>query len=678
MEKYIEYIGQKHGRRIFRLLQMLEQKLILSPEEASPFSDSLLSLEIKSYFGRISEHPPYVCDTENRMPVQLYQKFSLDPFEVMCTELALLGDVNSYVEKFFVYMNNDWNCRNLTMDTAICLFTMNTEAETAYYQYFQEDSLLFRLFLKIHPVEGKGRGRWGISCRSALFSFLFAREPYVLADAFTWENQGRKPCISCFPEKTLPGNRPGIYYLYGIGREDQLEIVARHCRQWQHDLIQCDMRKLMQQEDAVKQRELWNDALLQIVYRDAWLCITYLDKKFREESGPELLAGLLREPLLSESCVFLLAEKAQRWVREIDGIWELPLEREQLCARAGDWRRLAEPYACESSVDFEMLAGTYRFTERQIAHLIQNADRRRKWDGRDMILAEDITKSCIAETDSDSSGLLSVRNPRINWEDLVLPEHQITQLQAACNRIRYKRKVYSDWGFDAKLPYGRGVSMVFSGLPGTGKTMAAGVVANMLATSLYRVDLAAVVSKYIGETEKNLNMVFESAAAGQGVLFFDEADVLFGRRTEVKDSHDKHSNMEVAYLLQKMEDYEGIVILATNYMKNMDEAFRRRITYEIDFPFPDEACRTRLWQKAFPEKMEWEEKPDYSFLAGKFELSGSQIKNIALQTAFYAAEEGRGGSMELIIRAVLTEIKKTGRKFSGRELQEYSSQQDNP
>ncbi|MDE6433955.1 MAG: ATP-binding protein [Lachnospiraceae bacterium] len=213
--------------------------------------------------------------------------------------------------------------------------------------------------------------------------------------------------------------------------------------------------------------------------------------------------------------------------------------------------------------------------------------------------------------------------------------------------------------------------MIFSGPPGTGKTMSAGIIADYFGTSLYRVDLAAVVSKYIGETEKNLNAVFEAVKRGQGVLFFDEADVLFGKRTEVKDANDKHSNMETAYLLQKIEEYEGIVILATNYMQNIDEAFKRRIQYFIEFPFPDVDCRRRLWEKVFPEQMEFEEVPDYEFLAANFELSGSHIKNIAVQAAFFAADEKKGVNMEHIMKALQIEVRKMGKRISREDLHQY-------
>lgn len=195
--------------------------------------------------------------------------------------------------------------------------------------------------------------------------------------------------------------------------------------------------------------------------------------------------------------------------------------------------------------------------------------------------------------------------------------------------------------------------------------------ARELELELYKVELAAVVSKYIGETERNLNEIFEEAQKSQAVIFFDEADVLFSKRSEVKDSNDKYSNMEAAFMLQKIEEYTGIVILATNYQQNIDEAFKRRIKFLIDFCFPDSHYRKILWLKAFPEQLPIGGDIDYDFLAKNFELTGSNIRNIALNAAYLAAEQGSGVAMPHIIRAIVNEFGKSGKKLSRQELGEY-------
>lgn len=213
--------------------------------------------------------------------------------------------------------------------------------------------------------------------------------------------------------------------------------------------------------------------------------------------------------------------------------------------------------------------------------------------------------------------------------------------------------------------------MLFTGPPGTGKTMSAMVIAKELDFELYRIDLSRVVSKYIGETEKNLSDIFDQARLSGAILFFDEADALFGKRSEVKDSHDKYANMETSYLLQKMEEYDGLTILATNFSQNMDDAFTRRIQYIIKFPFPDETQRLQLWKSSIPSELPIEN-IDFEYLARTFELTGGPIKNIVLTAAFLAANEGTPLSMKHLIEGVIQEYKKTGKVLLKDRLGPYA------
>jgi SpoVK/Ycf46/Vps4 family AAA+-type ATPase len=191
--------------------------------------------------------------------------------------------------------------------------------------------------------------------------------------------------------------------------------------------------------------------------------------------------------------------------------------------------------------------------------------------------------------------------------------------------------------------------------------MAAEIVANELRLDLYKIDLATVVSKYIGETEKNLDRIFKEAEDSNSILFFDEADAIFGKRSEVRDSHDRYANIEIAYLLQKMEEYQGIVMLATNLRKNLDEAFARRMHFSVEFPFPEEADRFRIWQKAFPEAAPLSEDINLAFMAQQFKITGGNIKNIALSAAFLAAEDGGAITMPHLIHATKREYQKMGK-----------------
>jgi SpoVK/Ycf46/Vps4 family AAA+-type ATPase len=237
-------------------------------------------------------------------------------------------------------------------------------------------------------------------------------------------------------------------------------------------------------------------------------------------------------------------------------------------------------------------------------------------------------------------------------------------LQEIAAQVANRAKVYEEWGFGAKLNRGRGINALFAGQSGTGKTLAAEILANHLDLSLHRIDLSGVVSKYIGETEKNLDRIFTTAETANAILFFDEADALFGKRSEVRDSHDRYANIEISYLLQKMEQYEGIAILATNLRQNLDEAFLRRLQIVVEFPFPNEAQRRQIWEQLFPAETPRAADIDFDHLAQRFRLAGGNIKNIVLGSAFLAAANAGPIDMRHLLQGARGEYQKLGKLIS--------------
>ena len=252
------------------------------------------------------------------------------------------------------------------------------------------------------------------------------------------------------------------------------------------------------------------------------------------------------------------------------------------------------------------------------------------------------------------------------WEDLVLPDAQKQILSAIAAQIKQRAKVYEQWGFGTNSKRGLGISVLFAGASGTGKTMAAEVLARTLKLDLYRIDLSAVVSKYIGETEKNLGRVFDAAESGSVILLFDEADALFGKRSEVKDSHDRYANMEVSYLLQRMETYQGLAILTTNLKETLDTAFLRRIRFVIKFPFPDSMQREEIWRRVFPKALPIESL-DMAKLS-RLNVAGGNIRNIALNAAFIAADTEEKVGMKHLLEASKSEYTKLERTLTDAEV----------
>ncbi|MFD9324302.1 AAA family ATPase [Streptomyces sp. NPDC060065] len=275
-------------------------------------------------------------------------------------------------------------------------------------------------------------------------------------------------------------------------------------------------------------------------------------------------------------------------------------------------------------------------------------------------------EACAAQARPALDALTQRILPRASWEDLVLPPPQARVLRQLATHVRHRLRVLDDWGFGARGGRGLGTSVLFAGPSGTGKTLAAEVLAYDLHLDLYRVDLSQVVSKYIGETEKNLRSVFDAAEAGGAVLLFDEADALFGKRSEVKDSHDRYANIEVSYLLQRMETYRGLAILTTNLKDALDTAFLRRLRFVVQFPFPDQALRAQIWRRAFPAATPVDNLAPERLAS--LTVTGGSIANIALAAAFLAADDGSPVRMPHVLAAARTEYAKSSRPLTDTEI----------
>ncbi len=317
----------------------------------------------------------------------------------------------------------------------------------------------------------------------------------------------------------------------------------------------------------------------------------------------------------------------------------------------------------------DVLAGTFRLSLGQISAAVQAArDLAAARDTqRPRLTREDLLEACRARSGRTLARVARRVPSRHGWDDLVLPDEQRRCLSEIADQIRLRALVHDTWGFADRVA-SRGLNLLFAGPPGTGKTMAASALASSVGVDLYAIDLSATVSKYIGETEKQLERIFAEAQAGQAMLLFDEADALFGKRTSVRDAHDRYANLETSYLLQKLEDHDGTVILATNLRKNMDDAFVRRLHATVDFPMPGPAERLRIWQRCWPPRAPRHPDVDLEALARTVEMSGGNIRNIVLAGAFLAASDGGVIGMGHLVEATRAEYRKLGTLLAGREL----------
>lgn len=349
----------------------------------------------------------------------------------------------------------------------------------------------------------------------------------------------------------------------------------------------------------------------------------------------------------------------------IEGAGGLPVTLPSLDpdARRDLWRRALEHHEIDIGDSLVFLVRAYNLGVEQIdraALLALGLARRRALDAPQVTLA-DLQAACRQQSDHALRQIATAVTVSATWDDVVLDEDTVEAIREIVLFGKHQRKVLDTWGYGRSMSYGRALTALFSGPSGTGKTMMAGLIAQELGCELYRADLSQLVSKYIGETEERLSHLFDEADATGAALFFDEADSLFGKRTEVKSSTDRYANLEVNYLLQRIEQFSGVVILATNFAKSIDDAFQRRIRFKIEFHKPDEDQRLALWSVMIPRDAPREDELGLSRLADRFDLTGGEIRNAVIRAAMYAADGDRPLSFQHLVKAVEQEYRNTGR-----------------
>ncbi|MGH2600833.1 MAG: ATP-binding protein, partial [Dehalococcoidia bacterium] len=419
--------------------------------------------------------------------------------------------------------------------------------------------------------------------------------------------------------------------------------------------------------ELVRREALLHDALL--VLRDAHLLG---EEQQRATEALCALDPLLQEPPFPVAALCTAPLEGHRLPPGLHAL-RLPFPPPDYEQRRSLWAAVLAREGVDATLcDVERVADTFILSPGQIADAGVAARHRVTLRGDNRATLDDLRAAARARCHHGLTALARTIEPLYAWGDIVLPGATLRQLGEITAAMLHRHRVLDEWGFGGRLPRGKGLAVLFSGPSGTGKTMAAEVIARELGLDLYAIDLATVVSKYIGETEKNLRRIFQEAQTSNAALFFDEADALFGRRaTDIKNAHDRYINMEVAYLLQLMEAYEGLAILATNLSQNVDEAFTRRMQYVVEFPFPDEGLRARIWKGIFPPATPLAEDVDIAFLARRFDIAGGTIKNAALAAAVLAAADGGRVTMPHLALAVAREYQKLGRLPSQGEFGPY-------
>lgn len=621
----------------------------------------------------------------------LFRLFHLDEFEAYLVILSLCCELDHDLEMAFAGLAEHTGVRMPTVALAVRMYTADRgEQRKLQKQFIQRRNVLQFLFAGLSETEGETRGReWeggffeqGLKLEYRILSYL---QDYESVDGeldgliqYGYPKAEKQELLihQSFADgmdrlKKHTDEENVCIFLYGEHGAGKKMQAAKFCKRHGMSVLLVHAERLPQdfREQQAFFKRVIREAILQ---GNAAICICDLEKdpmeeKINREKAENILWGLRawRGTLLLTSR-YEWNHKIEEQERKIHKLFLPETTTEE---RILLWQKLLSKGHTPEDMSLEFLADKYVLSAGAVKNCIEEYESRLRMEGKEAD-SDLLLEACRSQIDH-RLGKDAVRIPvQYTWEDLVLPEPQKNMLRDACDQVLLHHQVYRRWEFDRKVAYGKGVSMIFYGPPGTGKTMGAQVIANMLKLELYKVDMAGVMSKYVGESEKKLGNIFEQAKKSQSILFFDEADVLFGKRTEQKDSNDKYSNASTAYLLQKIEEYEGIIILATNFLQNFDNAFLRRFKFIIEFPFTDEMRRKEIWQKVFPEKMPKEEL-DIAYLAKEFRFSGSQIKNVAVAATFLAAGEQVPLNMRHLLIAVKRELAKTGKTMIASDFGPY-------
>jgi AAA+ superfamily predicted ATPase len=615
----------------------------------------------------------------------LTQTFGLARFDLDLLLIALAPEIDLRYEQLYAYLQDDVTRRRPTVDLALNLLCASAPAKLVGRSRLAPDAPLLRHhLLHLQPPSNQPAssflaltvqadpqivdvllGQTGLDRR--LLAFCRLEQP-----ALTWD----QAYATAELRTALPGlarqAQAARLYFHGPAGSGQYQVAAALAADLDRSLLYADLAVLATHTaDADMLPVLWREALFQhaVLFLDQFDAI----RQPGQAIYPALMAGL------AEFSGLVILAGAQPWTpdpRNLTAVTVVPFAMPSAIQRQAHWRAgLAAVGVNVPEIALDALASRFRLLPGQMHEAIAGACGRAAWraaagDPEPGLRVDDLFAAARAQSGHALAALARKIEPAATWQMLVLPDDVTAQLHELVQRAAARSRVLDAWGFGQMLSRGKGTTALFAGPSGTGKTMAAEIIARDLGLDLYQIDLSSVVSKYIGETEKNLDRIFQAAEQANAVLFFDEADALFGKRSEVRDSHDRYANLEISYLLQRMEAYEGLAILATNLRQHLDEAFTRRLSMIVHFPAPDEPSRRRIWQRIWPPETPMAADVDFDFLARQFKLAGGNIQNIALNAAYLAAADGGVVTMSHLRHATRREYQKMGKALSDVELGE--------
>lgn len=632
---------------------------------------------------------------------RLASALRLSAFEMDVILLAFAPQLDLKYEVIYAYLNNDVSRKWPTLDLPLRIFAVDLAKMLSLRSYLLPQGTLFRQgVLQILP-ETFERASWlaqGFSLNHSVAQYLLghavidARLAPVLtplpANA-AWSEIRVSSAVQArlirVPDLVRNAATESPLFIFSGPSAAEKKLAAQAiCHDLGIPLLQLDLHAVQTlQEPASK---LIQPLFLERLLRPSALYVTNADSLW--DTDPRAAADacrLLFSLTVGKDPVFVAADQTGQGIATLSRqelnqheSWHrcitIPFEDLRYDERRAAWEECLSQAACGlPAADIDNLASRFVFSHSQVQDTIRTAQQSHLLsESPDTPLREEDLLQAARAQSGHELGRLAPKVLLVHtWNDLVLPDATLRQVRDTAAAIKFRHVVYSKWKFGQRLAVSRGLKILFAGASGTGKTMTAAVVARDLGLDLYKIDLSAVVSKFIGETEKNLDRIFRAAQSSNSILFFDEADALFGKRSEVNDAHDRYANIEVAYLLQKMEEHDGAVILASNLSRNIDQAFSRRMHYVVEFPLPAELQRVQLWRGMFPPEAPLADDVDFPFLARQFAISGGDIKNVVLAAAFLAAQDGQRITMRHLIDAMRQQSIKRGKVPAAADFKQY-------
>jgi hypothetical protein len=605
--------------------------------------------------------------------LDLRARFGLSEFEWWALIVILAPSLDLRYEQLYSYLQDDVTRKHASVDLCLNLLSADSLERLDDLHFFHSEAPLQRWRL-IVPIEDGSQ-----PASSLRQSFVAAPEvvSWILGEITTsGSRQGRRAYIPAdahqFDQPSAIFSQPGIPsarileniapFLCLSGRDaHQHDLTARQlAAAVGRDMLQVWLPSGGTRADLL---ETLTTAARDSRLLDAWL---YLQNAESLIDADGYLLGDALEILAEGENVVIFSSRVTyklnpSFSRSDHPLMNLEFDNLTSAERKDLWLSLLEGFLDDvPDQELTVLSGQFSLTSGQILAASSTAISSALQHGR-ALQTDDLFRAAQFHSGHHLNELAQKINPRYGWEDLILSDTPLAMLQELVQMVKDRPLVLEGWKLGRKLAASNGISALFSGPPGTGKTLSAQIIASELGIDLYRIDLSTVVSKYVGETEKNLEKIFSEASESNAILFFDEADTIFGKRSEVKDAQDRYANLEVGYLLQRMESYNGLAILATNLKANLDDAFTRRLHFIINFPFPNEADRLRIWQVLVPPELPLAEDVDFALMAKRFKLAGGNIRNILLSAAYYAAENGHKVNMHHLMHGARRELQKMGK-----------------